>query len=151
MCQMIKTQTSKNCNSTTDYEVIKPDIKEIDTIAEDNNDLTIENIIQHFPEKMRSRARLIGSFLKQDLQNFWNNKGELLYNGEPVLGSSVTDLLYDACCPKRKYEPKGMKTFYQILHTTNVPVGMIRNVDRRKWLNNSCNIDSVNFNGWQQY
>ena len=66
MCQMIKTQTSKNCNSTTDYEVIKPDIKEIDTIAEDNNDLTIENIIQHFPEKMRSRARLIGSFLVTD-------------------------------------------------------------------------------------
>ena len=97
---------------------------------------------------MQTRAQLLGSYLKQDGQSMWNDKGELLYNNEPILGTSITDLLYDACCPKRKYEPKGVKIFYHILSSNNLPTGLIRNSDRHKWIDNK---GCILLKGWRQY
>ena len=150
MCRLLKTHTNaENTNSfkeSSTNDIIKEIEMEKEKKVDDN--LTLENIIQHFPQRMRSRARLIGSYLNKDNQTMWNDKGELLFSNEPIIGTSITDLLYDACCPKRKYEPKGMKIFYQILNSANLPNGMIRNIDRRKWLSDD---NSFLFKGWQKY
>jgi len=92
MCEMLKKQTNVNDETNAVNSNSQLQIKELN--ASDNegdNDVALENIIQHFPERMRTRARLIGSFLKKDKNYLWNNKGELIYNNEPVSGSSVTD------------------------------------------------------------
>ena len=140
-------QNNANSEETSSDLNLQPNVEEVK--AENENDkLKLDNIIQHFPERMRSRARLIGSYLINDSKSMWNNRGELIYNDEPIAGSSITDLLYDACCPKRKHEPKGMEIFYKILHSLNLADGLIRNVDRRKWLNNS---NTVDLKDWIKY
>ena len=137
--------------SSADHDInldnIESNVKEV--ISPETNILTLEDVIKHFPKRMQTRAQLLGSYLKKDGQNMWSDKGELLYNNEPILGTSITDLLYDACCPKRKYEPKGVKIFYHILSSNNLPAGLIRNQDRHKWLED--NKSSIFLKGWQEY
>ena len=97
---------------------------------------TLEEILSYFPSRMKSRARLIGSYFDKDNTKLtYNSLGELLYNGNAIKGSSLTDLLYDACCPRRKYEPIGADYFYNELKQNNLPKGIIRNKDRHKYLN----------------
>ena len=100
-----------------------------------NNKQILDDILDYFPKNMKSRARLISSYLnKSGDYSSWNSNGEIILNGEVIRGSSLTDLLYDACCPSRKYEPIGLIAFYEILRKNNIPMGFIRNKGRRVFL-----------------
>lgn len=108
-------------------------------IAENLHDFSdkksIEEILSYFPPKMKSRARLISSYLNcPNSMLSWNSIGEISNKNELIKGSSLTDLLYDACCPRRKYEPVGASIFYKGLKLSNIPAGIIRNKERQKYL-----------------
>lgn len=98
------------------------------------NEKCLQDIISYFPSKMKSRARLISSYIDKDNSTITlNTNGELVINGNVLKGSSLTDLLYDACCPKRKHEPIGAADFYAGLKLNNLPVGFIRNKERHNY------------------
>ena len=102
---------------------------------EDDKELSIERIIEHFPKRIKTKAHLIGSYIKTGTRPInWNKKGELLERGNPIVGSSIQDLLYDAACPRRKYTPNSARYFYRRLKENGTPEGMILNVNRRNYM-----------------
>ena len=125
----------------------------------ENKQKSIEDILSYFPIKMKSRARLISSFINKDNSTLsWNSNGELINNGEVIKGSSLTDLLYDACCPRRKHEPVGASIFYKALKSNNLPEGIIHNKDRHKFFQKGelekkekNNLHNNIFSNWKKY
>ena len=104
----------------------------------------LTKIIEHFPKRMRTRARLIGGYLKNGEKPIrWNKKGEILNGGLPVPGSSIQDLLYDTTCIKRKYIPTGAKIFYKQLYENNIPAGLVMNHNRRNLMKNKQTFPSL--------
>ena len=131
-----ETSNADESTAPKQQESILPEtIKELhDVPANENSDeLTLDKIIEHFPKRMQTRARLIGGYLQNgDKPLTWNKKGELIDNENPIKGSSIQDLLYDTTCIKRKYLPTGANIFYKQLHDNNTPQGLILNSSRRK-------------------
>ena len=133
-------------------------IKELLNTSNENTDadLSLEKIIEHFPKRMKTRARLIGGYLANGENPIsWNKKGEIFENEKPVLGSSIQDLLYDTACVKRKYSPTGANIFYKQLKDNNIPEGLILNVNRRKLMKQkhiiNRNRKSIFKNSWKHY
>ena len=130
-----KENTNSEEGTSKGQEATLPEvIKELgNNTAENDSDLTLEKIIEHFPKRMQTRARLIGGYIQNGEKPLtWNKKGELLADNKPISGSSIQDLLYDTTCIKRKYMPTGANIFYKQLHQNNIPAGLILNSNRRK-------------------
>lgn len=96
----------------------------------------LKEIINHFPKNWQRKAELLAKILTQsDSPISINSKAEAIVNQTPVEGSSIVDLLYDACCSRRNQIPRGADVFYKALGTYNVPVYLINNKARHDLMN----------------
>lgn len=137
-------------NTLQDSKETTQEVKEVNEVKELpiinstlNSGIPIEDILKFLPMRKQSRARLIASYFDGSNNLQWNDNKEILYDNKPVVGSSIVDLLYDAVCPKRNYEPIGIKEFYHILKSNNLPQGLILNVNRHNLLSNSSSLPSL--------
>lgn len=113
--------------------ILHEEIKELPTHTENADDLSLEKIVEFFPKRVKTRARLIGGYLQNGEKPLtWTKTGELIHEQQPIPGTSIQDLLYDTTCPKRKYLPAGANIFYKLLRENNIPQGLIVNANRRK-------------------
>lgn len=61
----------------------------------------------------------------------WNDRGEIVYKGRTILGSSLTDLLKDSQRHYKTLDPYGDREFYRAWAAMNIPEGLLGN-ERRK-------------------
>ena len=116
-------------------ELSSPPIS-VDKIVNDasEKDKSLEDLLSYFPNKMKSRARLISGYFDKHNSNIsWNSDGEVILNGETLKGSSLLDLLYDACCIRRKTVPLHAADFYVALKLNKLPLSFITNRERHSF------------------
>jgi len=94
-----------------------------------------DEIIDSVPKTIRNKARLLVNKLKQDKDVwFWNDRGELMYEGKPVQGTSIVDLLRDVMGDRKRFQPYNWKVFSRGLARINTPLDWIGNENRKKTL-----------------
>jgi len=92
--------------------------------------LSEELILLSIPKTFRGKASALLAHLRDVLK--WNERGELLQEGQVVLASNITDLLKDLY--RREYAgppPSGAGVFWEILKKANAPLSLILNEDRK--------------------
>ena len=91
------------------------------------------DIMESVPPTMKSRARQLVKKLKENKDLIrWDEKAQLIYEGEPVPGSNVIDLVNDALRHRKNFNPQGWRLFAKALSDVNVPEGIVRIENRLK-------------------
>jgi uncharacterized glyoxalase superfamily metalloenzyme YdcJ len=94
-----------------------------------------DKIISTVPQKMRSRAQALLELLPQtDIS--WNQRGELVVNGDHIEGSNICDLVKCALLNYKNFQPKGYQAFIQTLAANNIPETLIQNTKCRRNVQN---------------
>jgi len=116
---------------------------------EDGKDyrLDTEVILSAIPKNYKTRAQALLNHITADPQHRlrWNQQGELIYRGQVIPGSHITDLLKNSQRQYRHSQPVGVREFQDGLKELNIPVGLmearpgppgqrIAHVPEEKWL-----------------
>ena len=65
---------------------------------------------------MKTRARQLVKKLKENKDLItWDDKAQLVYQGKPVPGSNVIDLVNDALRHRKNFNPQGWRLFAKAL------------------------------------
>ena len=94
-----------------------------------------EEVLEAVPKPFKHKARLLMQHMKKHDELFdWTPDGQLKYQGKPISGSNVLDLVYDFSRKKGPLsEPAiGSRQFARLLKESNVPKVAIGNSDRMK-------------------
>lgn len=119
------------------YEKLTKDSSEIDSEDQSGTGtsaLSVETIVAAVPKNNRRDATTILHHLERDPNITWSHKGELIVKGETKHNTHLVDLLKDAFYKFKHWEPEGVHDFYRALAESNLPVGTIKNLDRRALL-----------------
>ena len=128
--EMKLTSTSEDPVSTSD------DLKE--RVSTNNmNDKkdqkhTLENdVVGSVPVTLRKKAERLLKHLKSDRNIIdWNQRGEIIAEGNIVKGSHLIDLIKDTLRKRKDFNPRGWKEFNKALAVLNTPQDLVGNSDR---------------------
>ena len=96
-------------------------------VAEED-DVQIAQLIGTVPKSQKERAQSLLDFLeskKADLT--YDNMGQLVIKGQPVIGSNYQDLILSLYTGRKAFYPQGLDVFINALRQLNVPRGIIKN------------------------
>lgn len=79
--------------------------------------------------KNRSKAETLLRYIENSPTLDWNEKGELLVEGKPIVHSHISDIIKDSQTAYKDFEPIGVEEFYK--HLSNIPLTIISNPKRR--------------------
>ena len=118
------TETPKPAENAESTEEASPD-NSLPTAVE-------QEVMKSVPKIYKAGARQLLDKIKkhQDVLH-WNDKGELLYENKPILGSHVVDLVNDTLRHRKGFEPVGWSVFARGLARMNVPENLVRNPQRQ--------------------
>ena len=94
----------------------------------EEDDVQIEHLLGTVPPSQKERAQRLLDFLetkKADLT--YDNMGQLVIKGQPVIGSNYQDLILSLYTGKKAFYPPGLDDFITALRQVNVPLGIIKN------------------------
>lgn len=93
-----------------------------------------DRIVDSVPTSMRRKAKLLLQMLEEHPQMSWNDQGVLEYNGKPIPGSNVIDLVNDVIRNRKGSNPRGWEQFSRGLKQVNVPQEYVGNRQRWSWM-----------------
>ena len=94
--------------------------------------LSVEMIVRGIPKTMKTRAEALLAHLKErgDVIT-WDDMGQVLVDGVLIPKSNISDLVSDAMRSRKRFNPVGVREFYNVLNKINVPKDLVRN--ERRW------------------
>ena len=81
---------------------------------------------------LQAKARRLMEHLKRNVA--WNDRGELIHEGVPVVGSNAVDLVHDLLRKRKTDDPTGWQSFARQLRVINIPMELVGNVARRAYI-----------------
>ncbi len=108
--------------------------KEVPTREAPVADHIEQETLESVPPRMQKKAKLIINRIKNSSDLQWTPKGELVYKGQVVENTNVSDLVNDMLRKRKHFEPTGWQTFAQALKDTNVPQDLIGHQERWNWM-----------------
>ena len=84
-------------------------------------------IVDSAPKTLKRKAQRLVGKLKADSTVDWNDRGEFIYNGEVVTGSSMVDLVNGVLRKRKSVVPVGWKRFANYMKRLNVSNDLIGN------------------------
>ena len=91
----------------------------------------IEWVLIGMPKCLLSKAKALLHYLIQNKSITWNERGEVSINGQSIPHSHISDLIKDCLQEYKTWQPVGVDTFCQALKSTNTPLSLITNPQRR--------------------
>ena len=101
-----------------------------DSLQRDNRQLiaqdsTTDDLLPSLPLPLRSRGKTIVNHLKKHADFRWNNKGEIIVDGQLVKGSNIIDLIKIQLKDYKSFHPIGAEVFSQLVRESNVPQSVL--------------------------
>lgn len=96
--------------------------------------------LESVPITMKKKAKLLLQRLKRHPELKWNEKGEMIYEGQLYPQSHMADLVNDVLRKRKGFEPEGWKVFSQALHEQNVPQDLIGNKERWDYMHGQVHV-----------
>ena len=103
-------------------------------------------IIDSVPKIMRKKARRLLDKIRTGSGVEWNDRGQLLINNTVVPGSNIVDLVNDVLRKRRQFEPVGWQPFVRVLREMNVPMDLVGNPERWRYMQ-SAGVDDGDIYG----
>jgi len=134
---------------TEKYEILNKKREEAKTLSKtrecrDSNETSREQNIWEVlrylvPTKLEKKAQGLLHYILHNGKNNvrWNDAGQLIYKGDTVDGSHVTDLVLDAITEDTSVIPIGYRQFYEALRDINTPTSLVLNKDRKHFLSDA--------------
>ena len=107
--------------------------------AESDPGTTIEReIIQVLPKTLKDRGKMLMEKIKENPEVMkWDDRGQLVFEGKPLKGSHISDLIKDSLRSTKKLTPPlGYDRFTQGLAKMNAPDHLVGNKKRKTALRN---------------
>ncbi len=99
-------------------------------------------IISALPIASQKRAQHLLTFITAQKLFTWNEKGQLVVEGEIHPGTHIIDLIRDSQSTFKKEQPPGSDIFYHLLGKGNIPLAFIRNTPRHQYLHHQMSLSS---------
>ena len=101
---------------------------------EDNDSIKTKlerRIIDSVPKLLSKKAEHLLEHIK-DNGIVWNERGEIISNGELIPNSNISDLVHETIRDRKRKgdQPKGWATFAKALHASNIPLELVGNKNR---------------------
>jgi hypothetical protein len=83
-----------------------------------------ERVVADIPKSYKRRARVLLNSLSTDPRVNFDERQQLVYQGKPVVGSNIVDLVNDVVHPRNKHSkphPPGSRPFAALLQRLNTP------------------------------
>ena len=93
-----------------------------------------QEVLSTIPKTMRRKAENLLERVKRQFNLGWNERGELLFNGEVIQGTNIVDLVNDMVRQRKSFQPHGWREFARALRQDNVPQDLIGNKERWDWM-----------------
>ena len=101
-----------------------------DEIDRDEAEIAAQEIVKSLPQKFRNKgAALMERINKSNALNY-NKRGELIYKGQTIPGSHISDLVNDAIRRRKNFNPTGWQVFARALQELNFPKDLIGHKQR---------------------
>ena len=91
-------------------------------------------IIDSVPKIMRKKAGRLLDKTRTESGVEWNDRGQLLINNTVVPGSNIVDLVNDVLRKRQHFEPVGWQPFVRGLGEMNVPMDLVGNPERWRYM-----------------
>lgn len=84
----------------------------------------LENeILDSVPKTSKGKAQRLLNKLRQNKNvMYWNERGEMLYNGKPIAGTNIVDLVRDLMTDRKNFQPSNRELFARGLARMNTPL-----------------------------
>ena len=97
--------------------------------------LTNADIVRTVPKTFKTQAEGLLEWIKRSPEAIsWDDKGTVSLEGQPIQGTSITDLVNDVLRKRKGFNPAGRDDFAVALARLNTPENFIRNDDRRQFM-----------------
>lgn len=129
-----------NIESTTKPKEKDQEKTENETSSESTDNTHVEetqidDIVRTLPKTLKERGRLLlGTIRKNPDIVKWDNHGQVFFEGKPLKGSHIGDLIRDSLQSHKGKDPLGWEQFTKGLGQMNAPEHLIRNTKRRNAL-----------------
>lgn len=113
----------------------------------DEKDIIQESIIQSVPKTSKVEAKLVLDYLKLKSNTIsWNDMGEIIFHGEVIPGSNITDMIIDTVTNRKRSEisPMFKSVFLKALAEVNMPSKWIKNKEYNQLLQSYKGVKSRN-------
>lgn len=115
----------------TDREQVTIDIRDNShPISSDNK---TDDLLTSLPLSLRSRAEVILNHLNKHTNLRWNDKGEIIIDGQLIKGSNITDLIKIQLKDYKSFHPVGTEVFSQLVRESNVPQSVLTQTRRSQF------------------
>lgn len=89
------------------------------------------HVLSLIPKKWRKNAELLLTHVKNNPSMKWSDHGEMIVDGNKIIGSNITDLINDTCRESKIRQPAiGSEVFIKTLLKHNTPRELIVNKQR---------------------
>lgn len=96
--------------------------------------LSMDTILLGIPKQGRRDAGAILHHIQNSSDISWNTRGELVLHGTVIPNSHIADLLKFSLFQYKSWKPTAITEFYRALADSNLPAGLIRNLQSRTLL-----------------
>lgn len=87
----------------------------------------VEIQLDAIPKQYQKKAQLLIDHIRKSPHLGWNQRNEVVINGESLTNTNILDLVDDLVRPKTKRNPRGIQDFVRELKKANVPQTLINN------------------------
>ena len=85
-------------------------------------------IVDNLPKTMQNKGQILLDYIRDMTDLNWNERGELLFNNQPLAGSNISDLVNETLRPRKlSSEPTGWTSYVNALKASNIPQDLIGN------------------------
>ena len=99
-----------------------------------------DDVVSGVPKVYQQKAAALMKRIKEHPDLSWNERGELVIRGEPVMGTNMVDLVGDLVRRRKSFEPHGWQRLARALHDTNVPQDLIGHRERWTWMQDAPSV-----------
>ena len=99
-------------------------------------DKWIKDVLESFPDDKRYKAKRLLDAIDKNPDAEFNDRGEFVYKQTTIPLSHAIDLIADVLNTSKtiKTAPRGWNEFVQALRDVNVPIELVTNRNRQKYL-----------------
>ena len=105
--------------------------KEAGTEPEEASSMEAD-VVNTVPKSLQAKARRLMEHLKRNVA--WNDRGELIHEGVPVVGSNAVELVHDLLRKRKTDDPTGWQSFARQLRVIKIPMELVGNAVRRAYI-----------------
>ena len=113
------------CITDTDRDQVTIDTSQRDNLHPISPDNRTDDLLTSLPLSLRSRAEVILNHLNKHADFRWNDKGEIIVDGQLVKGSNIIDLIKIQLKDYKSFHPVGTEVFSQLVQESNVPQSVL--------------------------